>query len=281
MSYEDQYREQIQTILNKGKWINNKRTGTRCLTISRYIQEYSLDEKSTPLLQARPSYPVSAVAEVIGYLRQYQWADEFERIGSPTWFVNANETKDWISNPHRLGKDHMGKVYGASVRKQDLENVLKNISDNNDDRGLLINWWQPHTFEYGCLRPCMNQHNFSIINGVVDLTSTQRSTDMMCGKNFNALQVYFLGMLAAKLSGNEGGTALHVMNHCHIYEDHLDGVEEYLSRKPASLDTTFKIKGWVQDYQDITQNDDHAKEYFTLEGYKGNIQPKIDFKLIA
>ena len=281
MNYEEQYRDQIGTILKKGKWVYNERTGTRCLTIPRYVAEYKLDGKSAPLLNGRPSYPVSAVAEIVGYLRRYTWAHQFKTIGSPTWSVNANETQAWLDNPNRLGHDHVGKIYGAAMSQKDLDHILNNISNNIDDRGLILNWWQPDTFSEGCLRPCLNQHQFTMIDGVVDMVSTQRSLDMMCGKNFNAIQVYFLGMLAAKLSGNVGGSALHIMSHSHIYESHLAGVEEYLSRDIIEVDTTFKINGWVQDYMDVTGGDWHARDYFTLEGYKGTSQARINFDLIA
>lgn len=285
-NYEQQYLDGLNTILSKGKWIDNKRTGVRCLTIPRLVMEYELNEKSAPVLTTRPSYPVSACAEIIGYLRRYVWADEFARIGSPTWFVNANETEAWLSNPNRLGQDHIGTCYGAALRAKHIEKIFLALQNGIDDRGLLLNFWQPDTFDYAALKPCMNEHQFTIIGDTLDLTSSQRSCDYMCGKNFNAWQVYFLGMLGAKLSGKEGGTALHLMKHVHIYENHLAGVEELLSRKPEETDTTFKIADWVRSYEDLLEWDynpltKHARSYFSLEGYKGVAQPRVDFELVA
>ncbi|AGH31963.1 thymidylate synthase [Vibrio phage PWH3a-P1] len=281
MSYEHQYLDLIRKVLREGEWVYNQRTGVRCLTIPRYTMEYKLDSESAPLLTTRPSYPVSAIAEIIGYLRQYTWANQFHSIGSPTWYKNANETQSWLDNKSRLGENHLGNVYGAALRKQDIKNVLTNICESNDDRGLKIDWWQPHTFETAALRPCLSDHQWTIVGDKVYLTSNQRSTDLLCGKNFNALQVYFLGMLGAKLSNLGGGTALHVMNNVHIYEPHLEGVEELLSRKPEELDTHFEISDWVNKPESIMDEVCHAREYFTLEGYKGVAQPKIDFELIA
>ena len=281
MSYEQQYLDQINTILRKGRWVWNERTSTRCLTIPRYVMEIPLDERSAPLLTVRPSYPVSAVAEIIGYLRQYTWATQFDEIGSKTWYVNANETQAWVENPYRKGDNHLGEVYGASLETSYIYDILRKVSDGVDDRGLKLDWWQPHKFSSSALRPCLSDHQFTIIGDELNLTSNQRSCDMMCGGNFNAIQVYFLGMLAAKMSGKVGGSALHIMNHVHIYEEHLGGVEELLSRKPETLNTNFKIKGWVQYPEDILQEGCHAREYFTLKGYERASQPKIDFKLIS
>ena len=281
MSYEDMYLDTFRKILREGKWVYNERTGTRCLTIPHHVYEIELKPETCPLLTVRPSYPVSAIAEIIGYLRQYNNAQQFQDIGSPTWWVNSDKTKAWLDNPNRKGKGDLGRVYGAVLNRQDIVKVLDNIQNNKDDRGLILNWWQPHLFDQGCLRPCMFSHDVSILGGEVNITSNSRSLDAACGWNFNSLQVYFLGMLFAKLSGNKGGKALHVCDKIHIYESHLAGVEEMLGRKPSKLDTKFNINGWVEHFLDVTEGHTHARDYFTVSGYKGVAQPKIDFELIA
>jgi thymidylate synthase len=281
MSYEEQYLEGFRKILREGKWVYNERTNTRCLTLPRYVYEIALKPDTCPLLSVRPSYPVSAVAEPVGYLRRYDNAQQFEDIGTKSWWVNSEQTSAWNGNLLRKGKGDLGKVYGAALDKRHIVEVLYNIQNNNDNRGLVLNWWHPDMFDKGCLRPCMFMHDFSLLDGKVHLTSVSRSKDAACGWNFNSIQIYFLGMLAAKLSGNEGGTALHVCDKMHVYEQHSNGVEEMLSRKPVKFKTNFKINGWVESYQDITEVDCHAREYFTLEGYKGVAQSKIDFELIA
>ena len=187
MSYEEQYLESIRTILKKGKWIYNSRTGVRCLTIPRLVMEYELKEDKAPLLTTRPSYPVSAVAEIIGYLRRYTNAQQFADIGSPTWFKNANETQEWLDNPYRKGENDLGEVYGAALSEEYIHEVLTNLVIQNDNRGLKLDWWQPECFKRAALRPCLSDHQFTMVGGELNLTSVQRSTDFMCGKNFNAL----------------------------------------------------------------------------------------------
>lgn len=280
-NYEEQYLEALRTILRKGKWEYNSRTGVNCLTIPRLVMEYQLRPDGVPLLTTRPSYPVSAVAEILGYLRRYTNAQQFADIGSPTWFKNANETQAWLANPYRKGINDLGEVYGAALSEDYIHEVLSNLVNRYDNRGLKLDWWQPESFKRAALRPCLSDHQYTMVGNELNLTSNQRSTDFLCGKNFNALQVYFLGMLGCNLSQMEGGTALHVMNQVHIYEPHLEGVEELLSRKPSELDVNFKINDWVQFVGDILETERHARDYFTLEGYKGIAQPKIDFELIA
>jgi len=280
-NYEEEYLKGLQYILDNGVWELNKRTGVRCLTVPSYMFEYELNSKGIPLLTQRPSFPVSSIAEIIGYLRCYTNAQDFANIGSPTWFVNANKTANWISNVNRVGEDDLGEVYGAAVGKEYIRGVLDKICNSEDDRGLKLDWWQVKSFDKACLRPCLSDHQFIISGGKVNLTSVQRSCDYMCGKNFNAIQVYFLGMLACQLSGLEGGKATHLINHMHIYEPHLEGVEELLSRKPVKLDVEFNLETDIMAPEDLIDSRNHARDYFKLTGYKGVAQPKIDFNLIA
>ena len=65
--YEQMYLETFRKILNRGKWVYNDRTGTRCLTIPRHVYEIELKSSTCPLLSVRPSYPVSAIAEMVNY----------------------------------------------------------------------------------------------------------------------------------------------------------------------------------------------------------------------
>lgn len=282
MSYEEKYREMLQTILNKGKWIDNKRTGTRCLTIPNWITEMDLTPEGAPLLQARPSYPVSAVAEVLGYLRQYDNAQDFADIGSKTWFVNANKTKAWLDNPNRKGQDDLGKIYGGVLNASDIDSVLFDLREGVDNRGLLLNFWRPDMFDEGCLRPCMNQHQWTIVGDEVSITSTQRSLDTFAAANFNHLQVWFLGMIGAVMSEKKGGQALHIANHVHIYEQHLPMVEEYLSRKPELLDgAKIEINKEIAHPFEMQFCDSHAREFINVIDYKGRTQPQIKFDIVA
>lgn len=282
MSYEKKYREMLRTILDKGKWISNKRTGARCLTIPQWITEIDLTPEGAPLLQARPSYPVSAVAEVLGYLRQYDNAQDFADIGSKTWFTNANKTQAWLDNPNRKGKDDLGKIYGGVLNASDIDSVLFDLYKCIDDRGLLLNFWRPDKFDGGCLRPCMNQHQWTIVDDEVSITSTQRSLDTFAAANFNHLQVWFLGMMGAVMSGKKGGQALHIANHVHIYEQHIPEVLEYLSRKPEPLDGA-KIE-IVKEYAspvNIQFGKTHAREFINVMDYKGRSQPQIKFDIVS
>lgn len=49
---------------------------------------------------------------------------------------------------------------------------------------------------------------------------------------FNAVQVWFLLSLMAKITGHKVGSATHVISNAHIYENQFDAMYEYLDREP-------------------------------------------------
>ena len=277
--YEKQYLDLCEKLLIEGQWAENKRTGRKCLTLIGETFKYDGGVNSTPLLNTKQSFPVSAVAEILGYLRRYTDAQKFADIGSPTWFVNSNETQAWLDNPNRKGLNDMGLVYGACVPEEEMKQLFTNLRNYDDDRGLTLDFWRPELFSKGCLRPCMRQHTFNIVGNNLYLTSESRSVDVACGLNFNSIQCYFLLNLVAKITGLEPAYVTHNLINVHIYDSHIGGIKKQLSRTPEKIDTSFKINDWVTTFEDVTESDCHAREYFTLTGYKH--QGKIGFDLVA
>ncbi len=112
-----QYLALCQRIIDEGEWIDNKRTGTRCLTVINADLEYDVANNQFPLITTRKSFYKAAIAELLGYLRGYDNAAQFRAIGCNTWNANANENSAWLNNPHRKGEDDMGRVYGVQGRQ--------------------------------------------------------------------------------------------------------------------------------------------------------------------
>ncbi len=126
-------------------------------------------------------------------MRGYDSAAQFREIGCNTWNANANDNQDWLNNPRRKGEDDMGFVYGAVARnfpKPDggsvdlVLQVVDDLSKGIDNRGEIITFYHPGAFHLGCLRPCMFQHQFSILDGTLYLNSYQRSQDVPLGEIF-------------------------------------------------------------------------------------------------
>jgi thymidylate synthase len=229
-----QYLSLCQRIIDQGVWVENARTGKKCLTTINADLSYVVAQNQFPIITTRKSFWKAAIAELLGYLRGYDNAADFRALGTRSWDANANENKAWLNNPVRKGRDDMGRVYGVlgrSWRKPDgssldqLAKLVDNLSRGIDDRGEILTFYNPGEFELGCLRPCMHTHTFSLLGDTLYLTSYQRSCDVPLGLNFNQIQVFVLLALIAQITGKTPGLAYHKIVNAHIYED----VREHLA----------------------------------------------------
>ena len=237
-----QYLALCQRIVDDGVWIENERTGKRCLTVINADLTYDVANNQFPLITTRKSFWKAAIAELLGYLRGYDNAAQFRAIGCNTWNANANDNQAWLDNPHRKGEDDMGRVYGVQGRRwqkadgtviDQLKKIVDDLTKGIDDRGEILTFYNPGEFDMGCLRPCMHTHTFSLLGDTLYLTSAQRSCDVPLGLNFNQVQVFTLLALMAQITGNKPGQAYHKIINAHIYEDQLLLMrDEQLTRTP-------------------------------------------------
>ena len=278
MTAEQQYLKLVKRVLNKGTDVYNERTKKVCKTVINADLTYTANEM--PLVTTRKSYWKQAIGEMLCYIRGYSNLDDFHKLGVHTWDANvANPV--WQNGegirklPVAIPKNkYLGRVYGvqgrhwvnpALERFDQLDKIYNNLRNGIDDRGEIITFWNPGELHMGCLRPCMFQHHFSILGNKLYLTSYQRSCDLLLGGNFNMVQVHFLLLIMAQITGLEPGEAYHKIVNVHIYQDQLEKVDTQLSRKPYAppkliinpdIKTLEDLETWV------TMDD------FKVEGYK-------------
>lgn len=269
-----QYLELCRRIIDDGVWIENSRTGKRCLTVINADLSYDVANNRFPIITTRKSYWKAAIAELLGYIRGYDNAADFRKLGTKSWDANANENAAWLANSARKGPDDMGRVYGVQGRSwqkpngqfiDQLKKIVDNLTKGIDDRGEILTFYNPGEFDLGCLRPCMHTHTFSLLNDVLYLTSYQRSCDVPLGLNFNQIQVFTLLALIAQITGKKPGVAYHKIVNAHIYEDQLALMRDVqLTREPFESPTLIinpDIKSLTDLETWVTLDD------FSVEGY--------------
>lgn len=270
-----QYLALCQRIIDEGEWVENKRTGKRCLTVINADLEYDVANNQFPLITTRKSYWKAAIAEMLGYLRGYDNAADFRAIGCKTWDANANDNPDWLNNPHRQGEDDMGRVYGVQGRRwqkpdgstlDQLQKIADHLKQGIDDRGEILTFYNPGEFDMGCLRPCMHTHTFSVLGDTLYLTSYQRSCDVPLGLNFNQVQVFFLLKIMAQISGLNPGKAYHKIVNAHIYEDQLELMRDVQLKREPFPSPKLHINPEIQSLQDLETWVTLAD--FEVEGYE-------------
>lgn len=275
------YLDLCQRIIDEGVWVNNERTGKRCLTVINAELQYDVANQAFPLITTRKSYWKAAIAELLGYIRGYDNAADFRQLGTKTWDANANDNQAWLNNPHRKGEDDMGRVYGVQGRawaKPDggvvdqLGKIIDDLSRGIDDRGEILSFYNPGEFHMGCLRPCMHTHTFSVLDGTLYLTSYQRSCDVPLGLNFNQIQVYTLLALVAQITGLKPGQAYHKIVNAHIYEDQLALMRDVQLKREPFASPKLIINPEIKSLKDletwVTMDDFEVVGYQHHEGIK-------------
>jgi thymidylate synthase len=236
-----QYLNLCNRILEEGVWEIHRRSGKKRLTVINADLEYDCSNGQIPVLTTKKTYWKPAIAEMLGYLRGYNYAWQFRDIGCNTWNANSNDNVAWLNNPERMGKDHMGRVYGVQGRRwlnyrgdtfDQLKSIYEKLGNGIDDGRLILTFHNPGELDLGCLPACMHTHTFSLVGKTLHLTSYQRSCDVPLGLPFNMIQTAFLLRIMAEITGNVAGKVYHKIVNAHIYDDQIQGIEEQVKRTP-------------------------------------------------
>lgn len=99
----------------------------------------------------------------------------------------------------------------------------------------------------------------------------QRSVDVACGLPFNIASYALLTHIIAHLVGMIPDELVGSLGDCHIYKNHIDGVNEQLKRAGNDTLPTLKIKRKVESIEDFNYDD------FEIVNY--NPDPPIKYQL--
>lgn len=133
----------------------------------------------------------------------------------------------------------LGNVYGKQWRDwkdQDgkrfdqLKTLIENIKQNPNSRRHIISAWNPTEIDTMALPPCHTLFQFYVKDGKLSCQLYQRSADIFLGVPFNIASYSLLTHLIAKECGLEVGEFVHTFGDAHIYKNHMDAINEQLSR---------------------------------------------------
>lgn len=270
---EQQYLAILKDCYENGTNIVNERTGSICRTILN--QRIQFDGNEFPLLTTRKMYWKQAIGEMVAYIRGYNDLRDFHKLGVHTWDANVNA---WNSK-YKINEFDAGVIYGNSARMVGFgyEELLKAITTAPNDRGHIWNFWNPEWFNQGCLRPCMYNHQFNVLDGTLHLTSTQRSCDWVLGGAFNLVQCWFLLNITVKLTGLKVGTVTWNVSNVHIYGNQIALVPVQLERLPFNSPKLIIKEIFNMDTLMNNLNKDNFEEYFELQNYKYHSPIKYPF----
>jgi thymidylate synthase len=244
------------------------RTGTGTLSVFGYQMRFDLAE-GFPLVTSKKVHLKSILHELLWFIRgdtnirylvengvgiwndwPYQsWLRETGQdqdyvMYSPEWKAKMKEFIERIKTDADFAAQYgdLGPVYGHQWRNfegvDQLAQLVDDIKTNPDSRRLIVSAWNPKDIPVmvkSGLPPCHSLFQFYVINGRLSCQLYQRSADVFLGVPFNIASYAILTMMIAQVTGLEPGDFVHTFGDAHLYTNHMDQVEEQLSRSTFAL----------------------------------------------
>lgn len=224
------YLTYLQHILDHGIR-KEDRTGTGTISTFGYQMRFDLSE-GFPLLTTKKLHVRSIIYELFWFLN----GDTNVR------YLNENGVTIWDEWADADGE--LGPVYGKQWRRWEgtdgriydqITSVLESIRTNPDSRRHVVSAWKVDEIGGMALPPCHVMFQFYVANGRLSCQLYQRSVDSFLGLPFNIASYSILTHMFAQQCDLEAGEFVWTGGDCHIYLNHLDQVEEQLTREPRPL----------------------------------------------
>ncbi|HCY87121.1 MAG TPA: thymidylate synthase [Desulfobacteraceae bacterium] len=251
----DAYLNIVKKILDEGT-IKHNRTGVNTIAVPGAMFEHDLS-KGFPLLTTKfmPFHLIASELEFfIKGITDKEWLRErnnhiWDEWCSPLKVAYGHDEK---TQERMMAERELGPIYGFQWRHfgarytahdqppvtpgvDQLEQVVKMLKTNPDDRRMIVSAWNPMDLDKMALPPCHYGFQVTVSGGKLNLLWNQRSVDTALGLPFNIASYGLLLCLLAKEAGFEPGKLVGFLGDTHIYENHVDGLKAQLERKPYPL----------------------------------------------
>jgi len=276
-----QYHEALKQILENGK-NNTDRTGVGTRSVFGYQMRFNLQE-GFPAVTTKKLAWRAVVSELLWFLegsgdeRRLAEILHGTRDSSKNTIWTANAEADYWKPKAKFEGD-LGRVYGVQWRHwqrpflnsdiDQLENLIEGIKKDPGSRRHIMTAWNPGELDQMALPPCHILSQFNVTDGYLSCQLYQRSCDMFLGVPFNIASYSLLTHIIARECNLKVGDFVWTGGDCHIYNNHIDAVNEQLARTPKQLPTLFITVG--------KKIADYVVDDFMLENYNPDPAIKAD-----
>lgn len=285
-----QYLDLLKKIKEDGI-VKSDRTGTGTRSIFGYQMRFDLSE-GFPLLTTKRVFLKGVIHELLWFLAgdtnikylvdngvhiwdndAYRFYKELcakqgvEPISMEEFLVASQQQTPSPIEGYAYG--NLNHVYGYQWRSwgkpdgsaiDQVKQVIDTIKNNPNSRRMIVSAWNVADVEEMALPPCHVLFQFYVADGKLSCQLYQRSADTFLGVPFNIASYALLTMMIAQECGLQAGEFVHTLGDTHLYLNHMEQVDEQLSRTPRSL-PTMRLNPNVKSVFDFKYED------FTLEGY--------------
>jgi thymidylate synthase len=269
-----QYHNLLKDVLENGIDCTD-RTGVGTKSVFGRQTRYDLRD-GFPLLTTKKTHFKSIVHELLWILSGDTNIKYLKDNGVNIWNEWANSEGD------------LGPVYGSQWRNwqtfeldgagaygylgesiDQIKNLINRIKNKPDCRRLLVTAWNPSVLPIDgklpheqadlgkqALPPCHTFFQFKVYGEDLYCQLYQRSADLFLGVPFNIASYSLLTHMIAQVTGLKAREFIHTFGDAHIYLNHLDQVNELLSRDPDKYTLPkLELNKTISDINDFKYDD--------------------------
>ena len=273
-----QYLDLMRHVLEHGHK-KSDRTGTGTLSVFGYQMRFDLSQ-GFPLVTTKKCHLRSIIHELLWFLKG----------DTNIQYLKDNKVSIWDEWATEQGD--LGPVYGAQWRSwqtpdgrtiDQISQLIHDIKTNPDSRRLIVSGWNPAVLPdtkfspkdnaamgKQALPPCHTLFQFYVHDGKLSCQLYQRSADIFLGVPFNIASYALLTMMVAQVCDLTPGDFVHTFGDAHLYSNHMEQVNEQLSRTPHPL-PQMKLNPAIKDIFAFSIEDFELVNYLAHSAIKAPI----------
>jgi len=285
-----QYHDLLQDILDNGE-LKDDRTGVGTYSVFGRNLRFDL-RRGFPAITTKKLAWKACVGELLWFI---EGSSDERRLAELTHGTAEGKATIWTPNalapywkPKAKFEGDLGRVYGVQWRHwnkdtvekdmgpahkggtrlavdrteiDQLTNLIEGLQQDPNGRRHIISAWNVSELDQMALPPCHVMSQFYVNkNKELSCHMYQRSVDVYLGLPFNIASYALLTHLIAQVCDLKVGELIISTGDTHIYQNHLEQVNEQMSREPYKLPTLW-LNPEIKDINNFKMDDIKLIDY--------------------